>query len=206
MAGMIRNLVCGVLLAAAAFGQAPAGRWDGIAVISGQKVPFRIDFEGKSDEFRANLVHGDARLASTSGSFDGAAVRLTFDAVRVEAKLADGQLAGTFESGGRKIPFTASAYCTCGVEGEAGPDIAGTWDIADAGQIVVRRVGDDTIVSGLGFTTLAGRFDGIAFQLHYFDGARAALAEIEPKDGGLTIVVKEPGVPEKRYRAVKASR
>jgi len=200
------KLLCGVLLATAVWAQAPAGRWDGTAVVAGLKVPLRIDFEGDGASLRASLVNGDARLRSTSGSMAGSVVRLSFDGVRLEGTIVEGQLTGSFASSKRVIPFTASAYCPCGVEGEAGPDIAGVWAADDSWwRFAVKRAGDDTIVSGLEVGPLNGRFDGIAFQLHYFDGIRAALLELEPKDGALALVWTLPGAQPKRYRAIRAS-
>lgn len=204
---MIGKLLFGLLLAAGAWAQAPAGRWDGTAEVAGLKVPFRIDFEGDGASLRGSLVNGETRLTSKSGSMAGSVVRLTFDGVQLEGSLAEGQLTGSFASRGRTILFTASAYCTCGNEGEAGPDIAGVWAADESWwRFAVKRVGDDTIVSGLEVGPVSGRFDGIAFQLHYFDGIRAALLELEPKDGALAMVWTLPGTAPKRYRAVKASR
>lgn len=206
---MTRKLLCGMWMAVAVWAQAPAqapaGRWDGTAVAAGLKIPFRIDFEGSGAAFRGTLVHGDERIASTSGSFEGGVARLAFARSRMEAKLDEGQLNGTFDSAGGRIAFTASAYCTCGVEGEAGPDVTGTWRAEDGLRLTVRRAGDDTVVSGPPIGPVSGRFDGIAFQLHYFDGERAALLEMEPKAGGVALVYKVPGAAEKRARAVKAA-
>ena len=53
---------------------------------------------------------------------------------------------------------------------------------------------------------IAGRFDGVAFKLHYVDGVRAAVLEIEQrKDGGLDLKFTEPGTDVRKYRAVKAT-
>lgn len=42
--------------------------------------------------------------------------------------------------------------------------------------------------------------------LHYFDGVRAAVLEIEQrKDGSLDLKFKEPGTNVKKYRAVQAT-
>ena len=107
---------------------------------------------------------------------------------------ADRQFKGTYGRGGQDMhPVTASKFCACGSEGEAGPDISGTWEVPDSGwRLTIRRKGDDTLATvsrpngELG--PIAGRFDGFAFLLHYFDGARAALLEIEQrKDGGLDL-------------------
>ena len=199
-------LLTALLVSAGGWAQAPAGRWDGNADYGALKVPFTIHFEGSGKALRGSIVNGDKRVSSTSGSFEDGVLRLAFDRAKVQATLAEGQLTGAFESAGRKIPFTASAYCTCGVEGDAGPDQTGTWAVDDAWwRFAIRRAGDDTIVSGLEVGPLSGRFDGIAFQLHYFDGVRAALLELEPKDGGLMFAWKVPGAEVKRYRAIRVS-
>jgi hypothetical protein len=108
-------------------------------------------------------------------------------------------------------PFTASQFCSCALEGEAGPDISGTWEVPESNlRLTIRRKGEDTLVnvtrpSGeLG--PLAGRFDGLIFMLRYFDGIRAAVLEIERrKDGGLDLKFTEPGADVKKYRAVQAA-
>lgn len=42
--------------------------------------------------------------------------------------------------------------------------------------------------------------------LHFFDGVRAAVLEIEPrKDGSLDLKFTEPGKDEKKYRAVQVT-
>jgi hypothetical protein len=199
-------LTTALLAASCGWAQAPSGRWDGSAEYGALKVPFTIHFEGSGNAMRGSLVNGDKRVSSTSGSFEDGMLRLTFDRAKVQAKLDGGQLTGSFVSARRTIPFTATAYCTCGVEGEAGPDVAGTWAVDDAWwRFAIKRAGDDTIVSGLELGPLGGRFDGIAFQLHYFDGVRGALLELEPKDGGMAMVWKVPDAEVKRYRAIKAS-
>lgn len=199
-------LLAAIAVSVGGWAQAPAGRWDGNADFGAMKIPFTIHFEGSGKGLRGSIVNGDKRLSSTAGSFEDGVLRLSFDRSKAQATLADGQLTGAFESAGRKIPFTASAYCTCGVEGEAGPDTSGTWAVDDAWwRFAIRRAGDDTIVSGLEVGPLSGRFDGISFQLHYFDGARAAVMELEPKDGGLMLAWKVPGAEVRRYRAIKVS-
>ena len=76
-------------------------------------------------------------------------------------------------------------------------------------QLTIRRKGDDTlaIVSRPGgeLGPLVGRFDGLIFTLHYFDGVRAAVLEIaQHKDGDLDLKFTEPGTDVKKYRAVKS--
>jgi hypothetical protein len=212
---MILNMLAMVSLAVAVgWVQAPDGRWDGTITYGTLKVPFTIHFESNNKTLKGSFVNGDARVSSTEGSFEAGIVRLTFGAsgTQLEAKLVDGQLKGTIKSGGQDIyQFTASQYCSCAVEGDAGPDISGTWEMPDSNlRLTIQRKGDDTLAtvsrpSGeLG--PLAGRFDGMTFMLRYFDGARAAVLEIEQrKDGGLDLRFMEPRTDAKKYRAVQAT-
>jgi hypothetical protein len=212
---MILNMLMMVSLAVACgWAQALDGRWDGTITYGSLEIPFIIHFEPNGKTLTGTFVNGDTRVSSTEGSFEAGAMRLSFGAsgTRLEATLVDGQLKGTYGSGGQDMhPFTASKFCSCGFEGEAGPDISGTWEVSNSSwRLTIRRKGDDTLAtvsrpSGeLG--PLAGRFDGLTFKLHYFDGARAAVLEIEQgKDGGLDLKFTEPGTEVKKYRAVQAT-
>jgi len=211
---MILNMLTMVsLTVACGWAQAPDGRWDGMITYGTLNVPFTIHFETDGKTLKGSFVNGDTSVSSTEGSFEAGAVRLTFgtSGTRLEATLADGQLKGTIGSDGQDMrPFTASQFCSCAIEGDAGPDISGTWEAPDSNwRLTIRRKGDDTLgavsrPSGeLG--SLAGRFDGFIFKLHYFDGVRAAVLEIEQrKDGGLDLKFMEPGTDAKKYRAVRA--
>jgi hypothetical protein len=211
---MILNMLTMVSLAVACgLAQAPDGRWDGTITYGTLNVPFIIHFESNGQTLTGSLVNGDTRVSSTEGSFEAGSVRLTFGAsgTRLEATLKDGNLKGTYGKGQDMHPFTAEKFCTCGFVGEAGPDISGTWEVPDSDwRLTIRRKGDDTLAtvsrpSGeLG--PIAGRFDGATFMLHYFDGVRAAVLEIEQrKDGGLDLKFAEPGTEVKKYRAVQAT-
>lgn len=211
---MIANILTIISLAlAGAWAQVPDGRWDGTATYGTLSVPFTINFESKGKALTGSFMNGDSRTSSTEGSFEGNAVRLTFgtSGVRMEGTLKDGQLKGTIGTNGQDMhPFTASQFCSCAYEGEAGPDISGAWKVPELNQgLNIRRKGEDTLVTistETGeFGPLTGRFDGAIFTLHYFDGARAALLEIEEKKGGgLDLKLVESGKDVKRYRASKA--
>lgn len=198
---------------AVALAQLPDGRWDGTITYGTLNVPFTIYFEHNGKGLTGSFVNGDTRVSSTEGSFEGGSVRLTFGAAgtRLDATLSDGQLKGTYGNGQDLHSFTASKFCACGPEGEAGPDISGTWEVPDFNLgLTIRRKGDDTFATvsrpGGELGPLAGRFDGLTFTLQYFDGVRAALLEIEQrKDGGLDLKLTEPGTEVKRYRAVRAT-
>jgi hypothetical protein len=210
---MILNMLTAVyLVVACGWSQAPDGRWDGTISYGALNVPFTINFEHDGKTLTGTFVNGDTRVSSTAGSFEGGSVRLTFGAsgARLEATLVDGQLKGSYGSGGQDMhPFTASKFCSCGFEGDAGPDISGTWEAPDSGwRLTIQRKGEDTLAtvsrpSGeLG--PIAGRFDGLIFMLHYFDGVRAAVLDIEQrKDGSLDLKFTEPGADAKKFRAIR---
>ncbi|HQR32802.1 MAG TPA: hypothetical protein PLK30_08695, partial [Blastocatellia bacterium] len=162
------------------------GRWDGKVTYGTLEVPFTIHFEPNGKTLKGSLVNGDTRVSSTEGSVEAGTLRLTFGAsgARLEAKLVNGQLKGMVGNGDKMRPFIASQFCSCAPEGEAGPDISGTWEVPDSDlRLTIRRKDEDTFAtisrpSGeLG--PLAGRSDGLTFMFHYFDGVRAALLEIE---------------------------
>lgn len=210
---MILNMLTMISLAVACiWPQAPDGRWDGTITYGTLNVPFTIYFESNGNTLTGTFVNGETRVSSTAGSFDSEAVRLTFgtSGTRLEAKLEDGQLKGTYGSSGQDIhSFTASKFCSCGYEGEAGPDISGMWGVPDSDwRLRIQRKGDDTLAtvtrSSGELGPLTGRFDGLIFMLHYFDGIRAAVLEIEQrKDGSLDLKFTEPGTDVKKYRAVQ---
>jgi hypothetical protein len=201
-------LTVAVLSAVSAWTQAPAGRWEGTIVYGKLKVPFTIHFDGSGAAVTGALVNGEKRVSSTSGNFDGKQLQLAVAGKTLKATLEDGGLKGTFDS----QPFTASAYCTCGLEGVAGPAIMGVWEIPDSGwRLDVDRKGEDTLVTisrpGESIGPVTGRYDGLTFQLHYFDGTRAAVLEIEErKDGALDIVWMEPGREALKSKAIRVNR
>src|SRR5262249_535884 len=146
---MILNMLTMVSLAVACgWGQALDGRWDGTITYGTLKVPFTIHFEPNGKTLKGSFVNGDTRVSCTEGRFEAGVVRLTFGAsgTRLEATLAEGELKGTIGSGGDIHPFTASQFCSCAIEGEAGPDISGTWEAPDSNlRLTIRRKGEDTL-------------------------------------------------------------
>ncbi|MBS1833551.1 MAG: hypothetical protein JST65_12590 [Acidobacteria bacterium] len=104
----------------------------------------------------------------------------------------------------------AAPFCTCGFQGEAGPDITGTWALAAEGgrTLRVRRTGDDTVADlklpgGERVQHLMGRFDGLSFALAAFDGRRGVLLDAEPEKDTLKITLQFPGSPATRFTATK---
>jgi hypothetical protein len=54
---------------------------------------------------------------------------------------------------------------------------------------------------------LSGRFDGVTFMPHYFDGTRGAALELGPhKDGGLDVVLREPGKDVRKRKAIRTKK
>lgn len=211
---MLTRIVLATLaLASCGWTQAPQGRWDGtIQFDKSFKVPFTLFFEGSAANLSGFLANGEARVKSSSGELSGTTLRLQFQpsGLEVEGTLTNGQLNGTMRTAKYgELRFTAAAYCTCSFDGEAGPDVAGSWQAQDAGwRIVLRRMGEDTFadVSTPSATIgpLSGRFDGVSFNLRYFDGTRAAWLEMEPsKDGGLDLLWKSPEDGSKKLKAVR---
>jgi hypothetical protein len=210
---MILNLLTMVSLAVVCgWAQELDGRWDGKVSYDALEVPFTIHFDPNGKMLKGSLVNGDTRVSSTEGSFESGTLRLAFgtSGIRLEAKLVNGQLKGTIGNGDHMRLFIASQFCSCAPEGEAGPDISGVWEAPDSNlRLTIQRKDEDTFATVSRSTgelgLLAGRFDGAIFMLHYFDGVRAAVLEIEPrKDGGLDLKFMEPGTDVKKYRAVRA--
>lgn len=207
---ILSTLMMVSLAVACGWAQDLDGRWDGKVTYGTLEVPFTIHFEPSGKTLKGSLVNGETRVSSTEGGYEAGTLRLTFGAsgTRLEAKLANGALKGTVGNGEQMRPFTASQFCSCSIEGEAGPDISGTWEVPDSSfRLTIRRKGEDTFATisrptgELG--PLAGRFDGVTFSLDYFDGIRAAVLEIEQaKDGGLDLKFTEPGTEVKKYRAI----
>lgn len=209
--GMAGGLIlAGVLSVALVWAEtpAPAGRWDGEVTIQGLKIPFALHFDGTGETYAAALVVGERRIGSTAASFDGQRLRVVFGepASRWEAELRDGQLKGMAEGEGTRHPFQASAFCTCGFVGEAGPDVSGSW-VGDHGtRVTIRRVGEDTIATltraGSEAGPFLGRYNGAFFELSFFDGVRGAVLELEQRKGGLEATLAEPGVGKRKWLAV----
>jgi hypothetical protein len=193
---------------AAAQSDPPSGRWETTIALDGLKIPFTMQLVLDKNPVSGTFVNGDERVTSSNGAFKDGVLRLNFEksGTTLEAKITNDALKGKYGS----YSLEGGVYCTCGSEGEAGPDIAGTWSIAEpAGwRLVVERKGDDTFAHLLRPEdtngVLTGRFDGLTFMLHHFDGTRASLLELEPrKDGSLDVTLKEPRAAVKKFRASK---
>ncbi|BDC50381.1 hypothetical protein F183_A26970 [Bryobacterales bacterium F-183] len=177
-------------------------RWDAKITLEDKvKVPFSLQFQAGKDG-TASAAWGDLR--SSSGTAKDGKLVLEFASIggRIEAAYDGKTFEGDYTVGGQRYRIEAAPFCTCGFQGEAGPDIAGVWALSGsgAGTLTVRRVGDDTFAElalqdQAVVKHLFGRFDGLSFALAAFDGKRGVLVDAEPAATGdiLKITVQFPG-------------
>src|SRR5262245_59000926 len=132
----------------------PTGVWRGtIKNNSGEEVAFTLEVKREGDKLVGSLVNGDDRTVSTSGSFDGSALKLRYDFYDAElnATILGDELYGVFSRQwrkqilGRKLHAqrntgsdnTAQAASNAGPANSSG-DISGEW---------VMRVGEEPKLS-----------------------------------------------------------
>jgi hypothetical protein len=207
---MLRFLLI-LVLAVIAFAQTPQ-RWDGMITISEMQIPIRLMLSGEPSAMEARFANGNNQSAPLKGQLRGKQLELSGEGAKLSLTLDTDTLEGTYSA--RRISnakLTASKYCACAYEGEAGPDISGDWTFPDGFQLRIRRQGEDTLAtllhSGSELGPLAGRFDGASFILNFFDGNRAAIVELTPaKDGSLDAVLKQPGATPIKQKAVALKR
>lgn len=185
-------------------------RWDAkITMQDKVKVPFSLQFQVDKGTGAASASWGDVR--STSGKVADGKLTLDFGAGRrIEANFDGKSFEGNYTVDGSMYRIEAAPFCTCGFQGEAGPDIAGVWDLSGkGGTLTVRRTGDDTFAElelpGVERVKhLFGRFDGLSFALAAFDGRHGALVDAEPQDAAtLKITLLFPGSAPVPYIARK---
>jgi hypothetical protein len=185
-------------------------RWDAKITLQDKvKVPFSFQFQVAKDGRTASASWGDVR--STGGKVADGKLTLDFaGGSRIEANYDGKTLEGQYIVEGVSYRIEAAPFCTCGFQGEAGPDIAGVWRLSDGGgTLTVRRTGEDTFAElelpdGGRVKHLFGRFDGLSFALAAFDGRRGVLLDAEP-DGGdsLKITLQFPGSAVRKFTASK---
>jgi peroxiredoxin len=177
------------------------GIWSATINVSNRDIPFRIGFSTEGG-VHGWFFNGDERVASTSGAFENGALVLRFDhyATRLEAKLADGELTGTYGREGRVNPFHAVPNRAPAAAAERAPNIAGLWEIQVASakgekawHLIVRQSGAEVSAAILrvdGDTgLLTGDYRDGHFTLSHFSGARPSLMTLAPQaDGSLEVV------------------
>jgi len=186
-------------------------RWDAkITMEDKVKVPFSFQFQVAKDGGAASASWGDVR--STSGKVADGKLTLEFaGGRRIEADYDGKTFEGHYIVDGTMYRIEAAPFCTCGFQGEAGPDIAGVWNLSGdggGGTLTVRRTGDDTFAEldlpgSQRVKHLFGRSDGLSFALAAFDGKQGALVDAEPDAEKLKITVQFPGGAPRKYTATK---
>src|ERR1700691_2258439 len=169
------------------------GLWSATITVNDQQIPFRIGFFGDGANVKGWFFNGDEKVLSTSGNLENGTLTLRFDhyATRLEAKLQNGALLGTYGKAGRLNEFHAAPWRPDDAAAESAPSIAGLWDVAvnspkgeKAWHLIVKQNGAEVSAAILrvdGDTgTLTGRYQDGRFVLSHFSGARAALVSITP--------------------------
>lgn len=183
--------VAALLLAPALSAKAPApvGRWYAkLEPVSGFEVPFGLKVESKGGALSGALVNGKAESRFTSVAWDGERLLLRLDHYDgvIEARVADGGLAGTFTraipSGKIDVPFRASlARPAATAPPKGAPSITGDWGVEmgegeKASRLLAtfRQKGGEASGTLLGPTgdygPMSGTWDGEALVLSVFDG------------------------------------
>ncbi len=169
-------------------------------------MPFRIEFQNSASAIEGSLFNGDERFVSTSGQFQNGSLTLAWSsmAAKLEAKLAGGELSGTFFRPNKVVyPFHARRSVKTS-EPSAVPSIGGVWTLegvhSDKGesawQFIVKQNGANASAAILridGDTgTLTGSYKNGEFVLSHFSGMRPALVEVRPAaDGTLKVILNQ---------------
>ena len=189
-------------LSFSALAQPIQGLWSATIAVNNQQIPFRIGFSGDGANVKGWFLNGDEKVLSTSGTLENGALTMRFDhyATRLEAKLQNGGLEGTYGKPGHLNEFHAAPYRADDAAAESAPSIAGLWDVEvnspkgeKAWHLIVKQHGAEVSAAILrvdGDTgTLTGSYKDGRFVLSHFSGARPALMTITPAaDGQLEVV------------------
>jgi thiol-disulfide isomerase/thioredoxin len=195
------------------------GLWDGTVKYDDYKIPFLIQFSQKGDTVSAAFFKGDEQVTSTAGRLSNGTLNVNFDhyATRLTANYADGVIKGTYGNTKNGFhDFEARPHVKVAVSGGNAPNIAGVWTIPNESpkgehtwRLIVQQQGAHASAAILrvdGDTgALVGNFSGGKWTLSHFDGARASVAEITPKDDGtLDVDLRGFKTPAKHFTAIRA--
>src|SRR5262245_37567647 len=151
--------LCSLIIFAAFFSTCknkadPVGVWRGtIKNNSGEEVAFTLEVKREGDKLVGSLVNGDDRTVSTSGSFDGGALKLRYDFYDAElnATILGDELYGVFSRQwrkqilGRKLHAKRSA--SSDNAGQADPNAGAANSSGDISGEWVMRVGEEPKLS-----------------------------------------------------------
>jgi len=188
--------------------------WDATINVNGATVPFRMEFSGSGKAFQAWFFNGDEKTISASGESTSDTIIARFPQYnsKLEAKVRDGSLEGTYTRDGKVYPVRAVIHRTPPPARNI-PNIAGSWVIetgATTGEkawpMIVRQSGAQitgAILRVDGDTgTLTGRFKDGSFTFSHFSGARPVVFSLTPAaDGTLNVVQNE----KQKFIAVRES-
>ena len=191
-----------LLWAAAGSGQQIAGLWDATVKVSGNEIPFRMEFSGTGDKVRGNFFNGEERVPSSGGTLRAGELRLNFDsyANRLEATVTKDAIDGRYGREGRWYEFHAKPAAKVAASAVGVPDIAGLWEIPtksskgeSAWRLIVQQKGAEVSAAILrvdGDTgALTGTWRDGRLVLSHFSGARPNLLEVtRASDGSLKLL------------------
>ncbi len=200
----MKKLFAMALLALSQAGGAPPidGLWAAGVTVDNVEIPFRMQFSGAGNTFKAWFFNGDEKIVSTAGNSTPTKILARFDQYnsRLSATLNNGALDGDYTRDGKVYPVHAVPFRAPAPPAGPVPDIGGAWFIETgnttgerAWHLLIRQSGPD--VSGAvlrvdGDTgALSGRYQDGHFTLSHFSGARPSVFVLTPaKDGSLDIL------------------
>jgi len=187
------------------------GLWDAIIVTGGAEVPFRFEIRTRGGDAEGFFFEGDRKIGSTSGTFTNGVLKLDYEFLNtmLEARLADGQLVGTYQNkrpGSKPQDVRMRRFTTVSSDSADAPQVAGTWEMrrvtsevsaprdTRTWHVFLRQSGAEVSGSILrvdGDTgTLVGRWQGDKLVLSHFAGERPNLFEATRNaDGTLAVTL-----------------
>src|ERR1700678_2016138 len=189
-------------LSSAALAQPLEGLWSATVIVNNQQIPFRIGFSGDGANVKGWFFNGDEKVPSTTGTLENGVLTLRFDhyATKLQAKLQNGSLDGTYGKEARPFAFHAKPYHADNAADSSAPSIAGLWDIEvnspkgeKAWHLIVKQHGAEvsaTVLRVDGDTgMLTGSYRDGKFVVSHFSGARPGLMTLAlAADGSLEVV------------------
>jgi thiol-disulfide isomerase/thioredoxin len=222
LASLTQRAAFGLIAVAALHSNATAqqltGLWDGTIDIEKLKIAFAFEISGAGNDIKGSFFNGDEKVTSTSGRLSGKSLVLNFDhyATKLDATFEDGVLKGTYGSARRGFnQFEAVPHRDVPVASGKAPEIGGLWEIENespkgehAWRFIVHQTGARVSAAILrvdGDTgLLVGDWKEGKYILNHYDGARAFVLEVEPKDDGtLSLNIKGLHAPDKPLTAIR---
>jgi thiol-disulfide isomerase/thioredoxin len=185
------------------------GLWDATIVANNVDVPFHFEIVTSGSQTEGFFFEGDRKIGSTSGSFDGATLKLDYEFLNttLEATLGGDELRGTYRNkrpNARPQEFRAKRFVARAEEPTNAPSLAGSWVMYRTSQdrfkldvswrLYLRQAGADfsgAILRTSGDTgTLTGRWKDGRLTMSHFAGDRPLFFEAQPNaDGTLKVTL-----------------